>query len=85
MKNVVIALTVGYVLGAKTAGKEFEQLNRSVAALFGTDEFAEVVASTRAQVGGTLRELASMVEGSPISFGASHDIVERVRGLVGHD
>jgi hypothetical protein len=85
MKNVLIALTVGYVVGAKTAGKEFEQLNQSLAALFGTDEFGEVVASARAQVGGTLRELASMAEGRTASFGASHDIVERVRGLVAHD
>ncbi len=85
MKNVLIALAVGYVLGAKTAGREFEQLNQSLAALFGTDEFGEVVASARAQVGGTLRELASMVEGSQAGFGANHDIVERVRGLVGDD
>ena len=62
MKNVFLALMVGYVIGAKTGGKELEELGRSVNALFGTDEFADVVSSARSQVGSTLRELASVVD-----------------------
>ena len=63
MKNVFLALAVGYVIGAKTGGKELDQLGRSVTALMGTDEFADVVVTARSQVSSTFRQLASMVDG----------------------
>jgi hypothetical protein len=85
MRNVFLALVVGYVIGAKTGGKELEQLNASIAALLGTDEFADVVTSARSQVGSSLRELASMVEGEHHLTEVGGDLVERVRNLVGPD
>jgi hypothetical protein len=85
MKNVFLALMVGYVIGAKTGGKELEELGRSVNALFGTDEFADVVTSARSQVGSTLRELASMVDGEHRLTDVSGDLVAKVRNLVGPD
>jgi hypothetical protein len=85
MKNVVMALVVGYVIGAKTGGKELDELGRSVTALLGTDEFADVVVSARAHVGSTLRDLASMVEGEHRLADVSGDLVARVRNLVGND
>jgi hypothetical protein len=87
MKNVLVALTIGYVLGAKTGAKELEQFNRSLTALFGTDEFAEVVASARSQVGSSLREVAAMIDGGhhvPLSE-VGGDLVAKVRSLVGND
>ena len=45
--NILVALVVGYVIGAKTGGKDLDRLGRSLKALCGTDEFADVV------VGGT--------------------------------
>jgi len=85
MKNVLMALMVGYVIGAKTGGKELDELGRSVTALLGTDEFAEVVESGRAQVGSTLRQLASMVEGEHAMGEVGGDLVAKVRSLVGPD
>jgi hypothetical protein len=85
VKNVLVALTVGYILGAKTGAKELEQFNRSLAALFGTEEFSDVVSSARSQVGGTLRELASMVEGGQHLSEVGGDLVARVRSLAGRD
>jgi hypothetical protein len=89
MKNVFLALAVGYVIGAKTGGKELDQLGRSVTALMGTDEFADVVVTARSQVSSTLRQLASMVDGerrTNNSNGNSNgDLVARVRNLVGSD
>ena len=49
--NILVALAVGYVVGAKTGGKDLDQLGRSLKALCETDEFADVVAAARAQVG----------------------------------
>jgi hypothetical protein len=85
MKNVLVALAIGYILGAKTGAKELQQFNRSVAALLGTDEFADVVASARTQVGGSLREVASMIDGGHQVPDVSGDLVARVRSLVGQD
>jgi hypothetical protein len=85
MKNVFLALVVGYVIGAKTGAKELEELGRSVNALFGTDEFAEVITSARSQVGSTLRELASMVDGEQRLTDVSGDLVAKVRHLVAPD
>jgi hypothetical protein len=85
MKNVLVALAIGYILGAKTGAKELEQFNRSVAALLGTDEFADVVASARTQVGSSLREVASMIDGGHQMPEVGGDLVAKVRSLVGHD
>jgi hypothetical protein len=85
MKNVLLALMVGYVIGAKTGGKELDELERSLNALLGTDEFADVVTSARSQVGSSLRELASMVEGKHSVADVGGDLVAKVRSLVGPD
>ena len=42
---------VGYVVGARTGGKDLDRLGRSLKALYGTDEFTDVVVAARAQVG----------------------------------
>jgi hypothetical protein len=83
MKNVFLALAVGYVIGAKTGRKELDQLSRSMTALLGTDEFADVVVSARAQFSSTLRELASMVDGDRHIPEEGGDVVARVKSLVG--
>ncbi len=83
--NILVALAVGYIVGAKTGGKDLDQLGRSLKALCDTDEFADVVSAARAQMGSTLRELASIVDGGQIPDGSSGDLVERVRHLVGRD
>jgi hypothetical protein len=82
MKGAFWALIIGYVIGAKTGGKELDQLGRSLTTLFGTDEFADVVTSARSQVGSTLRELAAMVDGDH-EEGQGGDLISRVRNLVG--
>ena len=59
---------------------------RSLKALCGTDEFADVVSAARAQVGAGLRELAAVIDGEHAAPDAgSGDLVARVRGLVGRD
>jgi ABC-type transporter Mla subunit MlaD len=85
MKNMFVALIVGYVIGAKTGGQELDQLGESISALLGTDEFADVLASARAQAGSTLRQLASMLDGEGHRTDAGGDLVHKVRTLVGTD
>jgi hypothetical protein len=85
VRNLFLALVVGYVVGAKTGGKEMEDLGRSLNALLGTEEFADVVTSARAQLGSTLRELASLVGGEHRMADAGGDLVAQVRSLVAPD
>jgi hypothetical protein len=83
--NILLALAVGYALGAKTGGKDLEELGRSLKALCETEEFADVVSAARAQVGTTLRQLATAVDGGRLPEAAAGDLVSRVRQLVGRD
>ena len=83
--NILIPLAVGYVVGAKTGGKDLDQLGRSLKALCDTDEFADVVSAARVQMATTLRELASIVDGKRPSDATAGDLVARVRHLVGHE
>lgn len=89
--KVFVALTIGYVFGARTTGKDLEHVTRSLKALCETDEFADVVSATRSQIGNALRELAGVVDGTHGASGTSAasdgggDLVSTVRHLVGHD
>jgi hypothetical protein len=81
----LVALVIGYLLGAQTGGKDLEQLSKSMKALADTDEFADVVTAARAHVASTLRDLASILDGEQESSGSSDrsvDLVDRVRRLV---
>jgi hypothetical protein len=79
-----VALVVGYALGAKTKGKGLDRLSASLKSLFETDEFAEVVAAARFQVGSHLRAVADIVEGETLAANADEeeDLVERVTRLM---
>jgi hypothetical protein len=82
--NVLVALAVGYAVGAKAGGKDLDRLSRAVKALCQTDEFTEVVSASRAHVAGTLRELAAIVDGGrPVPVPETGDLVTRVRRIVG--
>jgi hypothetical protein len=83
--KIALALAAGYLLGAKTGGKDLDQLTESLKALCETDEFADVVAAARSQLGTTLRELASIIDGGRGVTEASGDLVAKVRHLVGHE
>jgi hypothetical protein len=82
--KLLIALAAGYVIGVKAGSRDLDQLTQSLKALTDTDEFGEVVAAARAHVGGTLRELASIVDGEHPLPDIGGDLVARVRTLVGH-
>jgi hypothetical protein len=86
--KVLVALAVGYVLGARTAPEDFDEIIRSLRALRETDEFHDVLAGLRSHAAHTLRELATVVESaghgsSDPASASTTDLVERVRHLVG--
>jgi hypothetical protein len=81
--NTFLVLAAGYVVGAKTRGQDLDRLTQSLKALCQTDEFADVLSATRAQLGNTLRELALVVDGQGDLPDTGDDIVAKVRHLVG--
>lgn len=85
--KVLVALAVGYVVGAHSGRRDLDQVVASVKALRESDELADVVAAVRSHVSHTLRGLADSLE-RPASGGpqaADGDLVERVRGIIGQD
>ena len=61
MKGAFWALIIGYVIGAKTGGKELDQLGRSLTKLFGTEEFADVVTSAKLDTAAIDRQLGDFL------------------------
>jgi hypothetical protein len=80
--NILAAVAIGYVMGAKTGGDSLNELGRSLNALRQTDEFAEVVSASRSQLAAMLRRTASMVDGAHGTPDVPGDLVARVRALV---
>jgi hypothetical protein len=83
--GIFFGLVVGYLLGARTGGKDLDQLSRSLKALADTDEFGDVVTAARSHVGHTLRELAALVDRDGAQAGPSDatvDLVDRVKHIV---
>lgn len=83
--GIFFGLVVGYLLGAKTGGKDLDQLSRSLKALTDTGEFGDVVTAARSHVGHTLRELAALVDRDGAQAGPGDgtvDLVDRVKHIV---
>jgi hypothetical protein len=83
--KTLVALAAGYLIGAKAGGKELDRLSRSLKTLYSTDEFADVVSAARAQLGSTLRDLASIVDSHEPVPDVGGDLVATVRHIVGRD
>jgi hypothetical protein len=83
--SVLVALVAGFVLGTRSKGEEWEEVRRSLVALYGSDEFADVVSATRTQMAKSLRMLAQMIDAEPESVAPDGDVVARVRHLIAHD
>lgn len=92
--KLLVALTAGYVLGARTSREDLDDVVRSLRAIADSDEFRDLLSSLRTHAGHTLRELASMVERTDgpdpadaapagAELATTHDLVERVRHLAG--
>ena len=58
----VVAVAVGYVVGARTGGKGLDEMIRAARAVRQSDEFADLIAATRVHVAHAVRELATVIE-----------------------
>jgi hypothetical protein len=83
--TALLALAVGYLLGARSGRSDLDRLSRALKALYATDEFADVVTAARAQVGTTLHEVAAIIEGDRRGPEETGDLIAHVRNLVGRD
>lgn len=80
--KIVVALAVGYVVGARIGSKDLDQLQEALAALRSSNELADVIAAARAHAGRTLRELGTVVEGADGGQGdEAADLVDRVKQM----
>jgi hypothetical protein len=82
--GILLAFAVGYAIGAKAGSENFEEVVDSLKAVRDSEEFASLIKALRSHAGHTLRELASVVDGTgSASTGSTQDLVERVRKLIG--
>jgi hypothetical protein len=81
--KVLLAMAVGYVIGSQAGGADLDRLARALRNLYGTAEFTEVVSAARCQIAGSLRDLASVVEGGRDV--PDEDLLARVRSLMDPD
>jgi hypothetical protein len=82
--KVLMALVGGYLIGARAGSRDFDQLTKSLRALYESEEFDDLVSAVRTHAGHTLRELADVVDHGG-DFLPAHDLVERVRQLAARD
>jgi hypothetical protein len=82
--KVLFALVGGYLIGARAGSRDFDQLNKSLRALYESEEFDDFVSAVRTHAGHTLRELADLVDQGGELL-PTHDLVERVRQLAARD
>jgi hypothetical protein len=80
--TVFLALVIGYLFGAKTGGRDLDQLGKSLKSLYETDEFADVVTAARVQFGHALRDLGTVIGGQTSPPEEDSDLVTRVTHLV---
>jgi hypothetical protein len=82
----IVALAVGYVVGARSGGKSLDDLLRAARAVRQSDEFTDLVSAARVHLAHTMREMATIVEHG-VTPGATDDtggdLIERVSQLVG--
>jgi hypothetical protein len=84
--KLVLAVMVGYVMGARAGREELDRIGRSLMSLCQSEEFSEVVSAGRAHVGNTLRDLAGIVDHHQHDEAETGgDVLSRVRRLVGQD
>jgi hypothetical protein len=86
--GILVAFAVGWIAGARTGKRDFSDLNSSLRALVGTDEFSDVVVAARSHVGHALRSFAEVVDPddlATLSEVNEHDIVARVQSLFGRN
>jgi len=85
--RTILALTIGYLIGARAGSKDVDQIVGSVKALRESEEFSDLVAAVRTHAGHTLRELATIVDTGGSSLlhvsdtGESANLVDGVREL----
>jgi hypothetical protein len=83
--GVILALGIGYAIGARAGSKDLDTVVQSLKAVRESDEFKELMVAVRSHLGGTLRELANVVDGRTAESSTTEDLVERVRHLIGRD
>ena len=83
--ELVLAFAIGYVVGAKAGGRDFDDVLAAARAVRDSDEFSDLVTAVRAHVARTLSDLGDLIEGNVEEGAEVVDLVDRVRRLARRD
>jgi len=78
--GLLLAVAVGYTLGARAGPRGFDELVASIKAIRASEEFAAMLAAARSHAGYVLKEVAELLgneDGAPIL----DDLVHRVNAM----
>lgn len=78
--GILLALAVGYVVGAKAGNEGFEEVVASVSAIRESEEFQGFLQVMRSHLGNTLRDLGGRLADADHSS-AANDVLSRVRSM----
>jgi hypothetical protein len=79
--QILLSFLIGYVVGAKAGGDQFDEVIESARAVAESDEFHSLVASLRSHAAATLHSLGDLLEESPEAI-SGDSVVTRVRRMM---
>jgi hypothetical protein len=78
--GVLLALAVGYAIGAKAGAEGYEEVVQSLKAIRDSEEFTALLSALRSHASHVLKEVADVVA-TDGELPAVGDLVERVRAM----
>jgi hypothetical protein len=83
--GVLMAFAVGYVVGAKAGGRDFDEVLAALRSVVDSDEFADLLSALRAHLARTLSDLGELIDAPTSESVDVSDLVDRVRRLARRD
>jgi hypothetical protein len=80
--QILLSFFIGYFVGAKAGGTQFDEVVASARAVAESDEFHDLLLSLRAHAAATMHSLGDLLDAAPTSPDTSDGVVDRVRRMV---
>ena len=80
--QILLSFFIGYFLGAKAGGNQFDEVVASARAVTESEEFHDLLLSLRAHAAATMHSLGDLLEAPRSSTDANGGVVDRVRRMM---
>jgi hypothetical protein len=80
--QILLSFFIGYFVGAKAGGNQFDEVVDSARAVAESEEFHALLMSLRSHAAATLHSLGDLLETPPSADGTSEGVIDRVRRMM---